>query len=146
MSDIKMDLPLLRPLEPHRWLRRRRWELMADWEFDLTLQNARIHIPAGFIFDGASIPRLLTAVFSPVGILLIPALLHDWAYQHKFMLVNTGRDLERWWQLKPRQFFDDMFFDAARQLYGRDKLLRLPWLGVRLFGGGAWRKRCATLK
>ena len=144
MLDIDLILPLLEPLEPHRWPRRRRWRLRADWRFTLPT-GATAVIRAGFIFDGASIPRLFNAIFSPVGILFIPSILHDAGYKQHFLWVETDGILHKTYQHESRRFFDDVFFAVATQLYGHPLAFRIPWLAVRLFGRSAWRRRQATL-
>ena len=50
----------------------RNWELVEDWRYNI---NGKDYvIPAGFQFDGASIPKFLRTFFSPVGVLLIGGL------------------------------------------------------------------------
>ena len=46
----------------------RHWELAED--FNYTLNDKDYVIPAGFTFDGASIPKFLHPFFSPVGVLI----------------------------------------------------------------------------
>lgn len=58
----------------------RRWELIEEWDYQL--DTISIVIPAGFIFDGASIPRAFTAIYAPTGYLFLAALVHDYCYQH----------------------------------------------------------------
>lgn len=58
----------------------RRWELIEDWMY--TLGTVTFHVPRGFIFDGASIPRVFTAIYAPTGYLFLAALIHDFCYQH----------------------------------------------------------------
>ena len=58
----------------------RNWEITKDWKY--RINGNEYIIPAGFIFDGASIPKFLRTFFSPVGVLLMGGLVHD-------MLINT---------------------------------------------------------
>ena len=44
-------------------------------------KGERIIIPACFMTDGASVPRLFQSFFSTTGIYLMAALLHDWLYK-----------------------------------------------------------------
>jgi hypothetical protein len=45
----------------------------------LTLKDGtEIILPADFELDGASIPRIFWGILSPVGLLLIPGLIHDY--------------------------------------------------------------------
>ena len=44
----------------------RNWILTDDWKYNI--DGTEYVIPAGFQFDGASIPKFLRAFFSPVGV------------------------------------------------------------------------------
>ena len=58
----------------------RHWELAEDYNYQLN--DKEFVIPAGFTFDGASIPKFLRTFFSPVGVLLIGGLVHDYMYKY----------------------------------------------------------------
>ncbi len=58
----------------------RNWELTQDWKYNI--DGTDYVIPKGFTFDGASIPKFLRTFFSPVGVLLIGGLVHDYMYKH----------------------------------------------------------------
>ena len=50
----------------------RNWEITKDWHYNINGND--YVIPAGFTFDGASIPKFLRTFFSPVGVLLMGGL------------------------------------------------------------------------
>ena len=58
----------------------RNWELVQDWKYNI--DGTDYVIPKGFTFDGASIPKFLRTFFSPVGVLLIGGLVHDYMYKY----------------------------------------------------------------
>ena len=58
----------------------RNWEITKDWKYKIN--DSEYVIPAGFQFDGASIPKFLRAFFSPVGVLLVGGLVHDYMYKY----------------------------------------------------------------
>ena len=58
----------------------RNWELTQDWKYNI--DGTEYVIPKGFTFDGASIPKFLRTFFSPVGVLLIGGLVHDYMYKY----------------------------------------------------------------
>ena len=62
----------------------RNWILTEDWKYNI--DGTEYVIPAGFQFDGASIPKFLRTFFSPVGVLLMGGLVHDYAYKYKTLL------------------------------------------------------------
>ena len=55
----------------------RNWEITKDWKY--RVNGNEYVIPKGFVFDGASIPKFLRTFFSPVGVLLMGGLVHDYA-------------------------------------------------------------------
>lgn len=61
----------------------RKWKLRKQYVFYDELLHRLIVIPAGFIFDLASIPRALWTFISPADLGEIGALLHDWIYRHR---------------------------------------------------------------
>ena len=54
----------------------RNWTITKDWNYNIN--GTDYVIPAGFKFDGASIPKFLRTFFSPVGVLLMGGLVHDY--------------------------------------------------------------------
>jgi hypothetical protein len=48
----------------------------------------------GFQFDGASIPRVLWAFLNPIGLLLIPGLIHDYGYRHRQLWIIDEDSME----------------------------------------------------
>ena len=98
--------PALQPLQlvTEKWYRfdackRRLWKLTEHWCVVLcntkkasscskSSLNGKIVIPKGTIVDGASVPLpwlvsfLTFGILRPTGILLIPSIVHDYAYKH----------------------------------------------------------------
>ena len=68
----------------------RNWILTKDWKYNIDGQE--YVIPAGFQFDGASIPKFLRTFFSPVGVLLVGGLVHDYAYKYQTLLCKNKKD------------------------------------------------------
>jgi hypothetical protein len=58
----------------------RNWVITKDWKYKI--DGNEYVIPKGFQFDGASIPKFLRTFFSPVGVLLIGGLVHDYMYKY----------------------------------------------------------------
>ena len=85
----------------------RNWVLTDDWKFNL--DGKEYVIPAGFQFDGASIPKFLRTFFSPVGVLLIGGLVHDYAYKYKTLLeVNKKKTMGEITQARADEIFRDI--------------------------------------
>ena len=117
----------------------RNWELTKDWKYNI--DGEEYVIPAGFQFDGASIPKFLRTFFSPVGVLLIGGLVHDYAYKYKTLLKANKK--ETMGELTQKRA-DEIFRDINIIVNGFYSMNRLAYWSLRLGGFVAWnghRKR-----
>ena len=117
----------------------RNWEVIND--FTYVLNGNKYVIPAGFKFDGASIPKFLRTFFSPVGVLLLGGLVHDYAYKYETLLRENKRDtLGKISQKRA----DEIFRDININVNGFYLMNYLAYWSLRLGGFVAWnghRKR-----
>ena len=151
MGLTPSQMPILRPIpiptKGKPWYGRlwawlsvtRQWEVMEDYAFDW--KGITLLILKGFIFDGASIPRIFWAVLSPTGLLLIPGLFHDHGYRFDFL-----------WQLLPdgtlikfhngagRSFWDRLFHDMGEVVNGVHFANSVAWGALKVGGWMAWAK------
>ena len=122
----------------------RNWEVKKDWKYNI--DGTEYVIPAGFVFDGASIPKFLRTFFSPVGVLLIGGLVHDYAYKYKTLLeVNKKKTMGELTQKRA----DEIFRDINIVVNGFYTMNYLAYWSLRLGGFVAWnghRKRNAKIK
>ena len=117
----------------------RNWELTKDWKYNI--DGEEYVIPAGFQFDGASIPKFLRTFFSPVGVLLIGGLVHDYAYKYKTLLKANKKDTMG--EIDQKRA-DEIFRDINIIVNGFYTMNRLAYWSLRLGGFVAWnghRKR-----
>ena len=92
-------------------------------------------------FDGASIPKFLRTFFSPVGVLLIGGLVHDYAYKYKTLLKANKKDTMG--DLTQKRA-DEIFRDINIVVNGFYSMNYLSYWSLRLGGFVAWnghRKR-----
>ena len=122
----------------------RNWEITRDWQYKIDGED--YVIPAGFTFDGASIPKFLRTFFSPVGVLLVGGLVHDYAYKYKTLLKvdrkSTMGDLTQ-------KRADEIFRDINCNVNGFYFMNYLAYWSLRLGGFVAWnghRKRNAKIE
>ena len=117
----------------------RNWILKEDWKYNI--DGTEYVIPAGFQFDGASIPKFLRTFFSPVGVLLIGGLVHDYAYKYKTLLeVNKKKTIGELTQKRA----DEIFRDINIVVNGFYSMNYLAYWSLRIGGFVAWnghRKR-----
>ena len=122
----------------------RNWILVDDWKYNINGQE--YVIPEGFQFDGARIPKFLRTFFSPVGVLLIGGLVHDYAYKYKTLLKKNKKTTMG--DLTQKQA-DEIFRDINIIVNGFYVMNYLSYYSLRLGGFLAWnghRKRNAKIK
>ena len=120
----------------------RHWEIAEDFEY--VLNGNKYVIPAGFKFDGASIPKFLHPFLSPVGVLLIGGLVHDYMYKYEAQLIHNKNylipenksDIESVTQKKA----DQIFRDINIEINGFFFMNYLAYWSLRLGGFMAWNK------
>lgn len=112
----------------------RHWEVVKDFHF--SLGKDKFVIPAGFQFDGASVPKFLSAWLSPVGVLLIGGLVHDYAYKYQ-TLLKKGKRTSRNKLTQKRA--DEIFRDINIEQNGFVVMNYLAYWALRAGGFIAWR-------
>ena len=113
----------------------RHWEIAND--FDYEVNGEKFIIPAGFKFDGASIPKFLHPFLSPVGVLLIGGLVHDYAYKYETLLKKNRKDTMG---VITQKKADEIFRDINIEINGFYFLNYLAYWALRLGGWFAWNK------
>ena len=110
---------------PAPWARKStRWMVSADWV--VIADGKRFEIPAGFIFDGSSIPRLLWQFFPPsYAPAWEAACYHDWCYAFAYRQVS-------------KRFADDAFRDIMLRQGASPWIARIFHAAVRIGGRGGW--------
>ena len=122
----------------------RTWTITKD--FNYKLRGVEYVIPKGFTFDGASVPKFLASFLSPVGVLLIGGLVHDYAY--KFACLKTKNSKDPLLLLNQHQA-DKIFRDINIEVNGFHFLNYLAYWALRIGGFVAWnghRKRNAQIE
>ena len=98
----------------------RRWEIVEDFYF--FLNGEEYVIEKGFEFDGASVPKFLAMWLSPVGVLLMGGLVHDYGYKYAELVKKKDNETVA----KTQKEMDVIF---SRYLY------RTEWIqSIKLFG------------
>ncbi len=111
----------------------REWELIEDYTYERLAFTIRV--PKGFVYDGASIPRVFWRFIGPpqAGKYAHASLLHDWLYVEK-SLSKIGIPVEI-----TRKEADDIMLLVMKEdgvsWWRRNAIHR----GVRLGGRRAWR-------
>ena len=112
----------------------RKWEICEDFLF--TLEGKQYKIPAGFQFDGASVPKFLAMWLSPTGVLLMGGLVHDYGYKYATLMDGRGGNVG----YKSRNEMDMLFRDISIEVNGFKFLNYLVYWTLVLAGFLAWNK------
>ena len=116
----------------------RKWRLTEDWYYVLP-NGVRIVIPKGFTTDGSSIPKQLWFLLSPTGLLLIPGLVHDFAYTYDYLwAVDESGNFYKYQEGAGQKHWDQLFRDIGLQVNGMIVSDRLSYYALRAFGFMAW--------
>ena len=118
----------------------RKWEITSDFLF--TIDNTTYVIPKGFIFDGASVPKYFRSWLSPMGVLLVGGLVHDYAYKYETLRLSgkNPKSLSK----KNQKWCDQLFRDINIDVNGFKIINYGAYYALRLGGWLAWnghRKR-----
>ena len=113
----------------------RHWEIAKDFTFEL--EGKKYIIPKGFEFDGASIPKFLHTFLSPIGVLLMGGLVHDYAYKYETLLKKNRKDTMG---VITQKKADEIFRDINIEINGFYFLNYLAYWALRLGGWFAWNK------
>ena len=125
----------------------RKWELTKDFTYKI---DRRLYlIPKGFIFDGASIPKFLRSWLSPVGVLLIGGLVHDYGYKYETLRYSANNPTKSGSPdptigQKDQRWMDKTFRDINIKVNGFYALNYLAYWSLVIGGFLAWnghRKR-----
>jgi hypothetical protein len=153
--DAPSTMPVLRPLaiptKDRRLFMRilvwlfdvRHWKLVGNWYYRVP-NGPVIVLHDGFKFDGASIPRPLWFLLNPIGLLLIPGLVHDYGYRYgqlwQITRTENGLTIDEYRTGARRKQWDALFFQIGRDVNGTALINFFAYLAVWLGGRGAWRK------
>ena len=117
----------------------RNWKITKDWKY--RYNGNEYIVPAGFQFDGASIPKFLRTFFSPVGVLLVGGLVHDYMYKYACM---KRTDKKSTLLIVDQKKADEIFRDINIEVNGFYLMNYLAYWSLRIGGFIAWnghRKR-----
>jgi len=112
----------------------RHWEIVKDFHY--TINGRNFVIPKGFKFDGASVPKFLAQFLSPVGVLLIGGLIHDYGYKYETLMLKDKKTIG----IRSQQWMDKTFRDINIEVNGFYFLNYLAYWALRIGGWVAWNK------
>ena len=119
----------------------RKWEITERYYY--LHKGVQLVIPAGFIFDGASIPRVFWTILSPTGLLLIPGLFHDYGYRYNYLISlecyhGVSCEDKRWHEGAGKAFWDKLFREMGEEVNGVHFANWVAWAALGVGGWAAW--------
>ena len=113
----------------------RKWVIVKDYHY--IINGEKLVIPTGFIFDGASVPKFLHAWLSPMGVLLVGGLIHDYGYKYQTLLCKGKKKSIG---TKTQKELDIIFRDVNIIQNGFRLINYLAYYGLKFGGFAAWNK------
>jgi len=112
----------------------RTWKITKD--FNYNINGIDYIIPKGFVFDGASVPKFFRSWLSPMGVLLIGGLIHDFLYGYQVMLLKGKKQCS---SVMTQKESDKLFRDINIEVNGFRAINYLAYYALRLGGVIAWK-------
>jgi hypothetical protein len=112
--------------------RRGNWELREDL---IVLDGYRnFRVPAGFIFDYASVPRIVRPLIQSTDLSTAPPAAHDWLYRNGGRVHALTGELLHY----QRHEADRLLYELAEECKVPRWRRWLAWKACARFGAGAW--------
>lgn len=118
---------------------RRKFEIMEDYFLYSPHLDTWVFLPKGFIFDGASVPKVLNGLYNPTGMLLLGAAPHDLGYRYEGLFL-IDKDHELHFSTFSKKELDTVFNNFCAYESGMPKASGTATLGLSLFGFLGWRE------
>ncbi|MCS3766152.1 hypothetical protein HNP12_000191 [Aeromonas hydrophila] len=119
-NTTKFIQPVLVPVDDLNW------ELHEDYY--VKTSKVSFIIPAGFITDLASVPKIVWNLYPPFGLYTGAAVAHDYLYRNPKMRMT-------------REEADSVFLEVMHQANVRKAKAQLMFVAVRAFGGSSFKDR-----
>jgi hypothetical protein len=118
----------------------RKFEIVEDYLLWVEELQKFILIPAKFIYNGASVPKILGMLYSTTGVLFLGSCPHDFGYKFGGLLLvdpNTG---ETEFKLMDKDKHDDLFNYLCTLETGMSTATKLARNALSIVAWPAWKK------
>ena len=122
-----------------RWYKwatiRRQWRITEDYVVYSPIHDCNLVVPKIFLFDFASVPKLLSGFFNPAGILAEGSVPHDFGYRYGgFLLVQSDGSL-KFVKARNRKEVDDTMEAVGVYCTGASAPYKTAKIVLKPFGG-----------
>lgn len=123
---------------------RRKFTVRQDYALWCPYLDQYIFVPDCFIFDGASVPKILNGVYSSTGMLLLGALPHDFGYKYNGLFHVNLETGELFFVLYSKSELDKIFNSLNAYESGMETASNVATGTLSLLGYFAWKKHRKT--
>ena len=116
----------------------RKWKFGQDYVIYYQKENKYIYIPKGFCIDGASVPKILSNIYSSISILFLGAIPHDFGYKYNGLLILNTNTKQLHLETYTRETLDIIFRDINIQFNNLPYITQYAYLALKTFGFFAW--------
>lgn len=118
---------------------RRKFRVTNNYFLWSPMLQSFIFVPVGFIFDGASVPKVLNSLYSSTGMLFLGACPHDFGYRYEGLLLLDPNGIVHFKKMD-KEFLDRIFEDFCSWESGMPTASKTATLGLGLFGFTGWHE------
>lgn len=119
---------------------RRKFKVRENYILWVPSINRFVFVPKYFIYDGASVPKILNGLFNPTGMLLLGALPHDFGYRYHGLLFVNPQTREIQFSAFSKKQLDQIFKDLCIYESGLKFASTTASYTLSLFGFLGWNK------
>jgi len=118
---------------------RRKWKIQEDYCLWVPSLAVWIFIPQFFVFDGASVPKILNNLYSPTGMLLLGAAPHDFGYRYEGLMQVDYRGCINFVPYTKKEL-DDIFDSLCAYESGMPKASKVATVTLSAVGFLGWNE------
>jgi hypothetical protein len=151
-SKLNIEEPLISPMRKNlngaddlqkfvQWrMHRRHFKVRADWVVWVEYLDLWVKIPAGFVFDGASVPKIFHSILNSVDSVFYGSILHDFIYRTNQLIVCTDEEYGNWYikENMTKQVADRVMLNFTEQMEGSSVPSSLAYYVLYSLGWIAW--------
>ena len=117
---------------------RRKFKVREDYILWIPSLARYIFVPRYFIYDGASVPKVLNGLFNPTGMLLLGALPHDFGYRYQGLFFVNPDTREIQFGAFSKKQLDQIFKDLCTYESGMKVASGAATMTLSVFGFMGW--------
>lgn len=118
----------------------RHFILNDDWVVWVDYLGCWVKIPAGFVFDGASVPKLFHSFINSVDAIFFGSVIHDFIYRTAQLIICSDEDFGNWIVANnyTKEMADKTMYNFSIQAEGMKAPSTIAYTILQAFGWIAW--------